>query len=247
MLYTVVDKHLWISRPTRDGEAMAALAKEMGFVPWLMPVVDMMWLLPDREGVRALAYATSLVVTSRHALTGLQHAGIALPVQVQHWFAIGQATAQALQSLGIAAKVPAQTDSEGMLHELLADIDIGQTLVILKGEGGRTLLAERLERRGVHVVEVPVYRRICKEVEAGLVQTFLKQEWAIITVASGETLTCLLRTVPKDQLSLLQQRPLVVMSERIAQQAQQMGWRGSIAVAAEMSSLGLLQAAQSLG
>ncbi len=237
------DLHLWITRPAMDGERMAVQVREQGLTPWQMPAMDIFWLMPDKVGLRAITHANVVIVTSRHALTSLEKANIVLPTTAI-WFAIGQATAAALAARGIEATVPTQTDSEGLLHEMFEKITSGQQLVILKGEGGRTLLAERLQARGLSVTEVPLYRRICKSFDAGMVDTFLKQERRALSVASAETLTCVLKGLTQVQAKLLVDLPLVVMSERVAQFAQAKGWRGEIVVADESSSAGLINAAK---
>jgi len=239
------DLHLWITRPAMDGERMAELARESGVTPWQMPAMDIFWLMPDKAGLRALTHADVVVVTSRHALTSLIRSSIALP-SAAVWFAIGQATAHALAEQGIVATVPTQTDSEGLLHEMLEKTEHGQQLVILKGEGGRTLLAEKLQARGLFVTELPLYRRICKSVDEGMVDTFLKQERRVLSVASAETLTCVLKGLTHHQAQQVIELPLVVISERVSQFAKEKGWRGEVVVAGASSSAGLIDAAKQL-
>lgn len=234
---------LWITRPKGDGEHMAKLAQEYAMVPWHMPVLDIFWLLPSHESLRALMRAQVVIVTSRHALTSLDKAGVVLPKNAV-FLAVGKATAQALLDRGIDAIVPQTTDSEGLLAEpALTKVD-GQQVVLLKGEGGRTELASKLFHRGAVVVEIPLYRRVCKPVEKGMLTTFLQQKHAIVTAASAETLTCALKVVPEKLRSKLLHFPLVVMSERVATFARTHGWQGEIQIAGEASSLGLILAAK---
>lgn len=233
--------NIWITRPAMDGEKMAKLAREQGLVPWQMPVMDIFWLMPDKVGLRALTNASVMIVTSRHALTSLDKANVALP-QNATWFAIGKATAEALTERGIQAHSPKQTDSEGLLHELEPKLANGQQAVILKGEGGRTLLSERLQVRGLLVAEMVLYRRICKPVDGGMLATFLMQNNPVLSVASGETLTCLIKSASVEHARQLVSLPLIVMSERVAQFAQDKGWRGKVVVAQEASSAGLIEA-----
>lgn len=222
---------------------MAKLAREHGLVPWQMPVMDIFWLLPDKASLRALNNAKVIIVTSRHTLTSLDKASIDLPLNVT-WIAIGRATAIALSERGIIAEVPEQTDSEGLLEHIIDHMSDAQSLAILKGEGGRTLLAEKLQARGVQINELSLYRRICKPGDEGMIDTFLKQNNAVISVASGETLTCALKSATIAQRQRLILRPLVVISERVAQFARDKGWRGEIIAATEASSAGLIEAAK---
>lgn len=240
---TLTAPQLWVTRPNPDGEAMAKLAREAGMVPWQMPVMDIFWQSPTHEALRQLIHATIMIVTSRYALTSLDRLGIALPSQATY-LAVGAATAKALQQRGVEAIVPTQTDSEGLLNEpVLAHTD-GKGVVILKGEGGRTSLLTQLTKRGALVTEIPLYRRVCKSVDQGMLTTFLQQEQAVVSVASAESLTCAMNATPAGFRRRLMALPLAVMSQRIADFAREKGWQGEIQVATATSSQGLIEAAK---
>ena len=74
--------------------------------------------------------------------------------------AIGQATANALDAVGLPATlVPERMDSEGLLAlPELADLR-GRHVIVLRGNGGRELLADTLVERGATLQQVEVYRR----------------------------------------------------------------------------------------
>src|SRR5690606_23076345 len=74
--------------------------------------------------------------------------------------AIGAATANALRTAGVRVDaVPDREESEGLL-ELPAFHDMtGATVWIVRGRGGRGLLAETLRARGADVAFVEVYER----------------------------------------------------------------------------------------
>lgn len=236
-------RQLWITRPNGDGEAMAVLAKEQGFIPWHMPVLDIFWLPPSHKSLSALMTADTIIVTSRHALTSLDKAKVTLPKQASY-LAVGQASAQALQQRDVQAQVPETSDSEGLLAESLLSSVEGKSIVILKGEGGRSILANQLQHRGARVQEISLYRRVCKAVDHGMLETFLKQTNIVVSVASGETLSCALKSVPEGLRNQFMRLPLAVMSTRIARFAQGKGWCGDIQVAPEASSRGLVLAAK---
>jgi len=219
------------------------LARELGIVPWQMPIMDIFWQSPTAAALRQLMQAQVIIVTSRYALMSLEKSAIALPASATY-LAVGVATAKALKQRGIEAIVPSQTDSEGLLSEpALAHTD-GVNLVILKGEGGRTALLTNLSKRGALVTEVVLYRRVCKAVDQGMLTTFLQQAKGVVSVASAESLTCALTATPTQLRRQLMTLPLVVMSQRIADFARQKGWVGDIQVATETSSSGLIAAVQ---
>ena len=240
---TLPMQQLWITRPNPDGEQMAKLAREAGMVPWQMPVMDIFWQSPAHEALRQLMQAQIIIVTSRYAVTSLEKSCIDWPTQATY-LAVGAATAKALHQRGIKAIVPTQSDSEGLLSEPILAHTESMRVVILKGEGGRTTLLTQLTKRGALVTEIPLYRRLCKPVEQGMLTTFLQQQQAVVSVASAESLTCAMNATPLESRRALMGLPLAVMSQRIADFARAKGWRGQIEVATATSSGGLIEAAK---
>ena len=118
-------------------------------------------------------------------------------------------------------------DSESLL-KLAAMQDIsGQKILIFRGCGGRTYLANKLNEQGAYVEYCDLYRR---KPPLPLVQvlpsTFYKttELIPITTVHSGETLTNLVKAVPPSQLVWLRQQPLLLPGERIAAIGDEMGF-----------------------
>jgi hydroxymethylbilane synthase len=73
--------------------------------------------------------------------------------------AVGDATAAALRSAGIkVAVVPAVQRAEG-LAGALTDLE-GSRVLVVRGDRGRTILAERLRQRGARADEVIAYRTV---------------------------------------------------------------------------------------
>lgn len=96
-----------------------------------------------------------------------------------HWPAqtlaatVGPGSAQALLEAGVPAaqivQPPADAASFDSEHlwPLLAPLDwAGQLALIVRGDGGRDWLAERLQERGAQVLQVSVYRRACPSLDA---------------------------------------------------------------------------------
>ena len=83
---------------------------------------------------------------------------------------VGPGTAQALLAAGVPAELivqpPADSpslDSEHLWPEL-ADRDwIGRLTLMLRGEGGREWLAERLREQGAETRDFHLYRRVCPQ------------------------------------------------------------------------------------
>ncbi|MDY6828177.1 MAG: uroporphyrinogen-III synthase [Pseudomonadota bacterium] len=84
------------------------------------------------------------------------------PLPALSWLAVGAGTAATLAAQGIIARTPERADSEGLLAmaELTAERVAGQRVLLVRGRGGRTLLADTLTARGAHVVGLELYRRV---------------------------------------------------------------------------------------
>ncbi|MCU7939951.1 MAG: uroporphyrinogen-III synthase [gamma proteobacterium symbiont of Bathyaustriella thionipta] len=173
---------------------------------------------------------------------------------------IGKASAKKLQQvLGRAPDIfPAQQyNSEALLalDSLQQEQVKNKSVIIFRGCGGRELLAESLIQRGAKVTYAEVYRRIKPEPQAHILETI----WGtphrpdIITITSSEGLYNLVSIV-KDTwvndpevtngkysyLEYLQQTPLIVVTEKMRTEAQTLGFKNAIMVAARPSNEALL-------
>jgi uroporphyrinogen-III synthase len=74
--------------------------------------------------------------------------------------AVGARTAQVLSAAGLSVRVPEQISSEGLLAmtEFKA-LQAGDSLMILRGQGGRRLIDEVMSARGILVDELILYKR----------------------------------------------------------------------------------------
>ena len=132
--------------------------------------------------------------------------------------AVGRATAGALRARGVAGvrTPPHRLDSEGLLAcpQLDAERVAGRIVALVKGEGGRDLLAAELGRRGAEVIEANVYRRRTPgrlaEMLAGV-----RESIDVVTVTSAEALENLLGAAPWTA-RWLSRRVVVTVSERVA-------------------------------
>jgi uroporphyrinogen-III synthase len=136
------------------------------------------------------------------------------------WIAVGQATAEALMRFGIDAQVPAATaDSEGLLEMSALTHCQGQSILIVRGRGGRDLLAGTLVRRGASISLAEVYERLCPEHPNELVaEQLLTFNPDAIVLYSGETLQNLLALSDKAGIPV-RNRLILVPGERVAEQA----------------------------
>ena len=136
--------------------------------------------------------------------------------------AVGNKTRDTLAAEGIQAQVPARPDSEGLLAMSALSAGDLRDVVIVKGEGGRELLASELTRRGARVTEWACYRRCWPEVDVSGVAAI--SAGLIFQASSGEMLSRLAELLAGEGQADLFQSPIIVPSDRVARLATEIGW-----------------------
>lgn len=168
----------------------------------------------------AIFISPNAVTIGLHAIT--RHSSLPPRLKLA---TVGKGSARCLQQiLGRAPDiVPEQRyDSEGLLaHPALQQV-AGQHILILRGEGGRELLADTLRQRGAMVDYVELYRRDCPPAEVAESDWLEKTD--IITVTSGEALQNLVTLTTEMDKPKLLAKPLLVVSERTAALARELGF-----------------------
>ena len=135
--------------------------------------------------------------------------------------AVGAGTASALRTAGCRNIIVPESgaDSEDLLAlPEFADLT-GRRVLILRGEGGRELIADTLRARGAKVDYAECYRRVCPATDpAPLVAALAAHRIQAVTVFSSETLGNLLRLCDS-AAPALRALPLFVPHRRIAEHA----------------------------
>jgi uroporphyrinogen-III synthase len=161
--------------------------------------------------------------------------------------AIGPATAAALRAAGRPADLTAaRPDSEGLLADpALADV-AGRRILIVRGVGGRELLASSLRDRGAEVAYREVYRRERPSPPAAelaaLVDRWRQGGVDVYTATSVEILNNLHDMLGPDGRDLLAATSLVTASARVVQQAERRGHRGARLLASRPDDDALIEA-----
>ncbi|HEX7054164.1 MAG TPA: uroporphyrinogen-III synthase [Burkholderiales bacterium] len=143
--------------------------------------------------------------------------------------AVGEGTRRALERSGFAEVIaPRQgADSEALLAAPELAGFAGKRVLIVRGAGGRELLARALAERGCQVEIAECYRRAPPSRDAA----DLRAEWAqgkvhALTAFSAEALDNLLALFGEARLAAV---PLFVPHERIAEHARRRGLQAIIA------------------
>jgi uroporphyrinogen-III synthase len=131
-------------------------------------------------------------------------------------------------------------DSEALLEMPELQQVQGKHILIVRGEGGRELLAETLIQRGAQVEYAEVYRRVRPRGDLAALQDQNKID--LMTATSNESLQNLYDMAIASQRDWLLALPLIVIGQRGAELAQRLGFQHPAIIATEASDAGLLQA-----
>jgi uroporphyrinogen-III synthase len=140
--------------------------------------------------------------------------------------AIGQATSEALarQSIVPDLRPDAGFTSEALLALPRLQRVAGQAIVIVRGEGGRELLAETLTARGARVVHAEVYRRERPVTDvAALLDRWARGEIGAVVVTSTESLMNLFDMLGVAGQDYLRRTPMIAIGARTVQTASNLG------------------------
>lgn len=141
--------------------------------------------------------------------------------------AVGRSTAAKLASYGLNATLvaPEPFNTEALLSiPELKDVS-AKKVIILRGVGGRELLADTLLERGAEVEYIECYRRVIPDSDpATLYQCWDQKRLLFIVVTSNESLANLVTMVDNHHQQDLLSSNLIVISERAIKKAKQLGF-----------------------
>ncbi len=139
--------------------------------------------------------------------------------------AVGDATAAALTSHGIKADlIPAIADSENLLKlEELQEVN-EKIILLVKGEDGRTLIAETLITRGANLHSCEVYSRQMPKPDPQQLYSLWQNEVVdIILFTSQQAMRNLFIMFGEKAHAWLCRTPCLVISKRLAEEAALLG------------------------
>lgn len=226
--------HLAVTRPSAQAAQLTQAIRDAGGEVISFPLLDIVALDDITACVEAITplsrFDWVIFISSnavQHGMPVLQKQGI--PERLK-FAAIGPATAQALHDFSIASVLTPQDryDSESLLALPAMQTMQGQSVLIVRGVGGRELLATRLQQRGAQVTFCECYRRINPQATAApLQQAWVQGRLHGLIVTSSEALRHLLSLTSASDW--LKQLPLFVNHARIAEQATAAGLQAVVA------------------
>ncbi len=214
-------RHVLVTRPQPHADALVAALQDAGQRALSWPLFRFEAGADSDRLVAALSglgRGDALVAISQPAVGWtaqyLAEAGLPWPSQPT-LVAVGEATATQLrQCSGRKVLIPAQASNEGLL--LLPCWAEPARAVLLKGQEGRTLLAEQLRQNHWQVDELESYRRVKLPPDPALVTSWQQQAVDTLLFTSIGAFTLFTEGLDAAQRRWVQQCDIVVASQRIA-------------------------------
>jgi uroporphyrinogen-III synthase len=180
----------------------------------------------------------------RYGMTWVTDYWPRLPAGIE-WYAVGEVTAALLASYDVPVSSPSRDmSSEGLLELASLQTVRDESILIVRGQGGRTHLQRELQRRGARVDELACYRRKCPELPPGALAGLLEESGIqLILISSGEGLANLLALLSPRETTKFTHIALLVPSQRVAAQAAAAGF-DHVVVADNASDAAMLRAVE---
>lgn len=220
---------LLLTRPAEESAALSDLLADVGVFSSSLPLLEIEPIpLSDtmHQVFRDLDRYCAVIVVSKPAAK-IAVALVGQPPPFLKWFSVGAATARILEEHGLNVSFPVEGDDSEALLELQALREaIAQPdprVLIMRGEGGRELLAERLRELGASVEYLELYRRDLPHYPpAALPERINAERLNGLVVSSGMGFEHLHR-LAGDAWPQLARLPLFVPSPRVAELARAAG------------------------
>lgn len=239
-----------VTRPAHQAQPLLALIASAGGTPIPFPTIEIagpadpaaLDRLLDRLGDYDLAVFVSPNAV-RHALQRLRERGMPWPPSLR-LAAVGAGTVRELEDHGHRVDIAPREDfrSESLLASPALQHMADTRVLIFRGAGGRTLLADTLRERGTTVDYAECYQRLRPATDiTDLTGRWNRNEIDIITSTSSEGLRNLCEMLATIRDRVLN-TPVVVIGERQARACRALGFHAGIAVAADATDAAIVAA-----
>lgn len=250
----LVNRTILITRPAPAGPVLCSLIEAQGAHAIHFPTIQFA-PPPDQEALnQSIAMLDQhhwLIFISPQAVYAasplIRKAWPVLPAHVKI-AAVGAGTAQALAQAGytVACYPTQEWSSEGLLDLPEFRSLTGKKIAIIRGAGGRELLANTLVERGAAVTHMIAYQRVLPDRVKNLPWHDSNQKTIhAIVCTSFEAVQNLKKLFAEEAWSTIQQTPLIVVSERIKMLAHNLDFQ-TIWVARNASHEAILEALEGL-
>ena len=223
-----------ITRPVDQAKKLSALIEQAGGTPILFPLIEITPLNNYSQFEAVISeietYDWAMFISSnavQNAMPGIAKLGIPRSLK---FAAIGPVTASELQSFGVKdVLIPNDRfDSESLLALPEMQAVKNKRVLIVRGIGGRDVLAESLKARGAQVTFAECYQRINPQTNCDLLANLYREKKLHgIVVTSSEAMRHLLDLA--GDADWLQHVTLFVNHARIAELPLQLGLKVVVA------------------
>lgn len=161
-----MSQHVILTRPEGENETLAARLREAGLTVTVRPLINLSAIdttAAMRSVVMNLDRYDRVIFVSKAAVR------FGMPLFDQYWvdwplavtwLSVGEGTAAMLIDWEVNACYPAEAGSEGLLALPELNDVAGRKVLIVRGSGGRELLAQTLRQRGAEVDYLEAYTRL---------------------------------------------------------------------------------------
>jgi uroporphyrinogen-III synthase len=229
MTASLAGRTVLVTRPAHQAAALAQAIRAAGGEAFVFPALAIEAVPADELAVSLAQLRDAdiaIFISPNAAQFGVAaiDAGGGLPPDIEV-YAVGPGTARALRERGISGVItPHGQDSEALLALPQLAEAAGKSVVIVRGVGGRAMLADTLAARGAQVHFLECYRRVRPQADAApLLACWLAGGIDAVTITSAETLHNLAALLGDAGLPLLLNTPLFAPHEKIAESARRFG------------------------
>ncbi|WP_286263553.1 uroporphyrinogen-III synthase [Thalassotalea atypica] len=214
-----------ITRPESQGRALAKTLSQEGFDAVCAPLFNYQPLTSKQSYYNVLETNPDIIIFVSVAAVEYAHQTVPL----SHWpsctvLAVGQATKNKLISLGISTVIsPEIQTSEGLLELSELSHPHNRNIIIVRGNGGRELIAESLRGRGAQVHYIESYQRRWIEQPEDICHQWQQLNVNCIVITSNEILQSVVQLTKNKEYFWQHSCLWIVASERIAKNASALG------------------------
>ncbi|MCL4562426.1 MAG: uroporphyrinogen-III synthase [Chloroflexi bacterium] len=243
----LLGKHILITRPQAQSDALAQQLADLGAEPVLLPAIEIVLPVQNKELDRAVAEIPTyqwVIFTSANGVQAVWIRMEALGLEISSFkgvkvAAIGPATAHALEDLGI---VPDFIPDEYLAEAIAAEIgDVrGQRILLPRAAIARKALPELLRQKEALVTEIAAYQTrqaaLTPQQAANLLQGI-----DAVTFTSPSTVAGFTQMLNGNHFNLLGNAVIACIGPVTAQAAREIGYEPQI-IASEHTTSGLVKA-----
>lgn len=226
-----------VTRPEQQAEKLCAMVTDAGGVAIPFPVITIKPIARENWSNIVLAEQDMIIFVSINAvkffIAGKQDK---LSDKIQ-LVAVGASTARYMREQGLRVDLqpPVPAGSESLLAMSALKNLKDKKVLIVRGQGGRELLADTLAARGAKIRYIEIYQRSLPIPSTEEIEQAKTADCIVIT--SVASLKNLLMLIDGDSLK---SKKLIVVSERIREYAMHGGFQ-HVAVADDASDVALMQ------